>query len=213
MAAQETIGTKSGAGVASKPVVLVIDDQVINVRLVTALLVQAGYVVMSALGGSEGLALAQRCAPDVVLLDMRMPQVDGFDVLRQLRQDPALAHLPVIFLTADDDRENLIRAFTAEVTDYITKPFVGRELLARVHTHVELKKARDALLRLEQERRDLAELITSELRARFSHIIAATDHQCACKASDEAQQTLAQSIRGSADSGLLFLQKLLDPSA
>ena len=213
MVALETTEAADGPNVAAKPVVLVIDDQAINVRLVSALLTQAGYTVISALGGSEGLALARSRAPDAVLLDMRMPLVDGFDVLRQLREDPSLAGLPIIFLTADDDRENLVRAYAAEVTDYITKPFVARELLARVHTHVELKKSRETLRRLECERQAIAALIAEELRARFTDITAASDRHCASNPGDQALEAMAQSIRGSADSALTFLQALLDPPA
>src|SRR4249919_3825294 len=115
-----------------KPTVLVIDDQLANVRLVGALLSQSGYEVLSVLDGDEGLALAASESLDLVLLDMRMPGKDGFEVLRLLREAPATADLPIIFLTADDDRENLVRAFAAGANDYVTKPFVARELLARV---------------------------------------------------------------------------------
>lgn len=193
-----------------KAVVLVVDDQVVNVRLITTLLVQQGYSTVSALGGEEGVALALSALPDLVLLDVRMPEMDGFEVLRKLRSMPATADLPIIFLTADDDRENLIRGFSDGVSDYVTKPFVARELLARVRTHVDLKKSRDALRRFAQEKQDMAELVAHDLRNYLANIMFATDLQCAIPDVDLGVVRLAHSIRSSADAGLLFLQALLE---
>jgi two-component system sensor histidine kinase/response regulator len=194
----------------AKAVVLVVDDQIVNVRLITALLVQQGYSTISALGGEEGVALAMSERPDLVLLDVRMPDMDGFEVLRKLRSTPETADLPIIFLTADDDRENLIRGFTAGVNDYVTKPFVARELLARVRTNVDLKKSRDALRRFAQEKQDMAELVAHDLRNYLANIMFATDLQIAIPDVDLGVVRLAHSIRSSADAGLLFLQALLE---
>ncbi len=194
----------------AKAVVLVVDDQVVNVRLITALLAQQGYTTVSALGGEEGVKLALSELPDLVLLDVRMPDMDGFEVLRKLRATPATADLPIIFLTADDDRENLVRGFSAGVSDYVTKPFVARELLARVRTHVDLKKSRDALRRFAQEKQDMAELVAHDLRNYLANIMFATDLQCALPDVDLGVVRLAHSIRSSADAGLLFLQALLE---
>jgi len=185
----------------ARPVVLVIDDQAVNLRLVATLLNQSGYEVLSALDGDQGIALADTAKPDLLLLDMRMPGKDGFDVLQVLRATPATAYLPIIFLTADDDRENLIRAFTAGANDYVTKPFVARELLARVRTHVELKKSRDALARFALEKQHMAELVAHDLRNYFANILFATDLQCASASADASLLQLANSIRTSADGG------------
>jgi two-component system sensor histidine kinase/response regulator len=194
----------------TKPIVLVIDDQPLNLRAVSALLSQSGYEVLCSLNGKEGLALAEKAKPNLVLLDMRMPGKDGFEVLRELRESPATADLPVIFLTADDDRENLIRAFSAGANDYVTKPFVGRELLARVRTHVDLKKTRDALSRFAREKQEMAEMVAHDLRNYFANIMFATDIQCASSTADPQMLKLAHSIRSSADAGMLFLQALLE---
>jgi signal transduction histidine kinase len=198
--------TKTGV----QPVVLVIDDQQANVRMVGALLARSGYQVLPALGGVEGLELARTQHPDVVLLDMKMPGMDGFEVLKHLREAPETSDLPVIFLTADNDRENLIRAFAAGAIDYITKPFVAEELLARVLTHVDLKKSRDSLRRFAQEKQEMAELVAHDLRNYFANIMFAADLLRASPAAAPSQQRLAESIRGSADSGMLFLQAFLE---
>jgi CheY-like chemotaxis protein len=149
--AASPVGGASAPVAATAPVVLVVDDQQANVRMVGALLTRSGYQVLPALGGQEGLEQARTQHPDVVLLDMRMPGMDGFEVMAQLRAQPETRELPVIFLTADDDRENLVRAFASGAVDYVTKPFVAEELLARVRTHVDLAKSRDALRRFAQE--------------------------------------------------------------
>ena len=194
------------------PVVLVIDDQQANVRMVGALLTRAGYQVLPALGGKEGLEQAQAQTPDVVLLDMRMPGMDGFEVMARLREEPGTRDLPVIFLTADDDRDNLVRAFATGAIDYVTKPFVAEELLARVRTHVDLKKSRDALRRFAQEKQQMAELVAHDLRNYFANIVFAADMVGgnARTAGDTALERMAESIRSSADSGMLFLQAFLE---
>ena len=211
-AAAATSGADSQRNTAAtaQPVVLVIDDQQANVRMVGGLLNRAGYQVLPALSGGEGLELARSQKPDVVLLDMKMPGMDGFEVLRQLRDEPATKDLPIIFLTADNERENLIRAFAAGAIDYITKPFVAEELLARVLTHVDLKRSRDALRRFAQEKQEMAELVAHDLRNYFANIIFASDLLHSAPGAGPNQQRLADSIRGSADSGLLFLQAFLE---
>ncbi len=193
-----------------QPVVLVVDDQQANVRMVGALLARAGYQVLPALSGAEGLELARDKTPDVVLLDMKMPGMDGFEVLRQLRLDDASRDLPVIFLTADDDRENLIRAFAAGAIDYITKPFVVEELLARVQTHLDLKRSRDTLRRFAQEKQEMAELVAHDLRNYFTNILFAADLLVGSEGIGTAQARLVDSIHSSADSGMLFLQAFLE---
>lgn len=206
----DTDGKADQAAQLAQPVVLVVDDQQANVRMVGALLARSGYQVLPALSGAEGLELARNNKPDVVLLDMKMPGMDGFEVLRQMRADDTTRDLPVIFLTADNDRENLIRAFAAGAIDYITKPFVAEELLARVLTHVDLKRSRDTLRRFAQEKQEMAELVAHDLRNYFANIIFAADLLGGSPGAAPAQKRLVESIRTSADSGMLFLQAFLE---
>ncbi|CAN5354735.1 hybrid sensor histidine kinase/response regulator [soil metagenome] len=192
------------------PTVMVIDDHPANIRLLTALLLPCGYQVSSAASGAEGLAMIRVASPDLVLLDMRMPGLDGFEVLEQLRQAEATKDIPVIFLTADDDQENLIRAFAAGATDYLTKPFVLRELLARVRMQIDLKISRDQLQRFAREKQDMAERIAHDMRNYFSNITLAAELLSSLPAVDAGVVSLARSIRSSADSGFLFLHALLE---
>jgi signal transduction histidine kinase len=193
-----------------RPTILVIDDQQASVLMVSAMLERSGYRVLAGIGGAEGLELAASGKPDVVLLDMKMPGMDGFEVMNRLRGDPASKDLPIIFLTADNDREHLVRAFAAGAVDYVTKPFVMEELLARVRTHVELKRSRDALRCFAQEKQEMAELVAHDLRNYFANIIFSAELLCTPGDSTPGQLRGLESIRSSADSGMLFLQAFLE---
>lgn len=197
-------------GARTIPVVLVIDDQEPNIQVVGQLLARAGYEVVPALNGEEGLQRAQAATPDLVLLDMRMPGMSGFDVLKALKDNPKTRDVPVIFLTADDDRDTLSRAFAEGAVDYITKPFVAKELLGRVNTHVDLKQSRDSLLRFVEEKQQMVETIAHDLRNYFSNIQFASDMLRDPDLATAARLRLVESIRTSSDSGVLFLQALLD---
>jgi signal transduction histidine kinase len=192
------------------PVVMVIDDQTANVQVVGQLLTQAEYDVVPVLDGREALAIAERSPPDLVLLDMRMPGLDGFEVLLGLQAMPQTRDVPVVFLTADHERDSLTRAFSAGAVDYITKPFLTEELLARVRTHLDLKQARDRLARVADERQKVAEMVSHDLRNHFANILFSAELLRDPALNDEARQRLVQSIRTSADAGVLFLQAFLD---
>src|SRR5690606_28672078 len=139
--------------------ILVVDDQAANLRVVSALLTREGYQVITASSGQEALARYAETVPDMILLDMMMPGMDGFEVLAALRaQEPPL-RIPVVFVTAAHDRDLLLRAFDAGVVDYVTKPFLPEELLARVNAHIGLKLTRDRLERVAREREELVNLV------------------------------------------------------
>jgi two-component system, sensor histidine kinase and response regulator len=192
------------------PVVLVIDDQEANMRVVGQLLSGAGYDVVPALDGEQ--AFERICAglPDLILLDMRMPGMSGFDVLKQLKTDPKTRGIPVIFLTADNDRDNVAHALAAGAVDYIIKPFLAQELLGRVKTHLDLKQSRDVLQGFVTEKQQMVETIAHDLRNYFANIQFATDMLRETDLELATRLRLAESIRHSSDSGLLFLQALLD---
>ena len=194
-------------------VVMVVDDQEANVRVVGGLLARAGFDVVPCFSGQDALERIAAALPDLVLLDMRMPAMDGFQVLERLQADEATRSLPVIFLTADHERESLVRAFASGAVDYVTKPFVAGELLARVRTHCELKQATDRLHLLARDRQDSLELIAHDLRNHFTNVLFAGELLVAGGLADTKQERLAALIRSSADAGLLFLQAVLDQAA
>lgn len=168
---------------ASSGRILVVDDQPANLKAVSGLLSRHGYEVATASEGEQAVEAARAQPPDLLLLDMMMPGMDGFELLAELRRHPELQQLPVIFLTAAQDRELLLRAFAAGAVDYVTKPFIPEELLARVNAHVGLKLTRDRLARVAQERQELVNLVAHDLKNPLSSVLFASEvlQQNACK--------------------------------
>jgi two-component system sensor histidine kinase/response regulator len=167
---------------ASSGRILVVDDQPVNLRVVSSLLSRQGYEVILAGSGDEALARYQETRPDLVLLDMIMPGMDGFELLKALQALPAPI-APVVFVTAAQDRDMLLRAFDAGVVDYVTKPFLPEELLARVNAQIGLKLARDRLERVAREREELVNLVAHDLKNPLSSVLFASDilRQAGCK--------------------------------
>lgn len=122
--------------------VLVVDDAPDSLGFLTETLDAAGFTVLIATDGDSALHLVSQITPDLVLLDAVMPGISGFDTCRQLKQDPALLHLPVMFMTGLSETEHVVEGFAAGGVDYVTKPIVAEELLARIRVH--LANARNA---------------------------------------------------------------------
>ncbi len=121
---------------------MLVDDEPDNLTLLQELLKLEGYTTVSALSGSEALSLARAYKPDLILLDIMMPEMDGFDVCDILRKDTALQTVPVIFLTALDDDTSRLRGLEMMADDYLTKPFNSRLLLAKVENVLQLSQLR-----------------------------------------------------------------------
>lgn len=155
--------------------ILVVDDQAANIRVVGALLTRHGYQVDSASNGVDALAIAGDTPPDLVLLDMMMPGMDGFELLAALQDMPGMRQVPCIFLTAAQDRDLLLRAFDAGAVDYVTKPFMPEELLARVQAHLGLKLTRDRLQRVASEREELVNLVAHDLKNPLTSVLFASE--------------------------------------
>jgi adenylate cyclase len=147
--------------------ILVVDDTPANVRLLDAVLSAAGHEVVSAASGEEALAAVAELAPDVVLLDILMPGMDGYEVCRRIRGDPATEALPVLMITADEDQRK-VAALDGGADDFIRKPFERDELLARVRSLLRITRSQDTI---RSQAAELAALNTT-LEARVADQVA-----------------------------------------
>jgi DNA-binding NarL/FixJ family response regulator len=120
----------------TRDIVLVVDDSPETLRLMTDALEEAGMTVLVAREGEHALSIVEKVVPDVILMDALMPGTDGFTTCRRLKQNRALAHVPIIFMTGLSDTDNIIKGLEAGGVDYITKPIVPGEMLARIRVHL-----------------------------------------------------------------------------
>ncbi|HZZ58944.1 MAG TPA: sigma-54 dependent transcriptional regulator [Opitutaceae bacterium] len=166
---------------ATPPTLLIIDDISANIGALSGALESAGYRVLAALSGAAAIKSASKARPELILLDVMMPELDGIETCRRLKANPATAEIPVVFITANDETQSLVEGFRAGGVDYITKPFQIDEVLLRVATHLRLHrltcelKARtielaksNAELTAEIRRRERAEVALDVADARLS---------------------------------------------
>lgn len=141
--------SSSEAGKASpRELVLVADDLEFNRMLLRGVLEQDGYEVLEAENGVVANRLAKEAHPGLILLDVNMPGIDGYETCSVLRSGPETRNIPVIFITARTSTEDVVNGFKAGAVDYVGKPFQPEELLARVRTHLELRRAREEIQEL-----------------------------------------------------------------
>ncbi len=173
----------------SLPVILIVDDNSQNLQLASGILLEAGYEVAIAMDGRTALGIIDELNPDIILLDVMMPLMNGFDVCRVLKQKPGTCDIPIIFLTALKDIDSVSMGFEAGAVDYINKPFKQKELLLRVKNHLEILRSRrviqkqnDMLInlnaRLEQlnkEKSDLLEITAHDLKNPIQAIFSILD--------------------------------------
>lgn len=134
--------------------ILIVDDTPANLQLLTNLLKEQGYLAYPASDGELALEFVRSTSPDLILLDIKMPGMDGYEVCRRLKADDQTRSIPIIFISVLEDERDKVKAFQAGGVDYITKPIKSEEALARVGTHLRL---RDLTVRLEQKVRDRTE--------------------------------------------------------
>jgi two-component system, sensor histidine kinase and response regulator len=154
--------------------IFVVDDQLENIQLLHEVLKQAGYGVTGAKSGAQALALIPKIKPDLILLDIIMPDMDGIKVCHALKAQPEYQDIPIIFITAKTKAEDIVMAFEAGGVDYITKPFQPRELLARVHTHLTLKERSLQLEHLNREKNRFLATASHDLRNPLANILTLT---------------------------------------
>jgi sigma-B regulation protein RsbU (phosphoserine phosphatase) len=125
--------------------ILIVDDTPANLRLLSQMLAEQGYHVRPVPDGPLALAAVQAEPPDLILLDIRMPEMDGYEVCKRLKVDALTRDIPIIFISALDATQDKVKAFSAGGVDYVTKPFQAKEVLARVETHLALRELQKQL--------------------------------------------------------------------
>lgn len=144
--------------------VLIVDDEPHNLQLVAEILRLEGMPCILAIQGDEAIEVAREQQPALILLDIMMPGLDGLTVCKILKSDEATKSIPVIFLTAATEISDLVSAFAAGGVDYIKKPVIREELLARVQTHISLNQARQQLKALYQQKTDLLTTLAHDVK-------------------------------------------------
>lgn len=186
--------------------ILIVDDNPTNLEILMELLTKAGFVVAVAIDGESALEQAEYDPPQLILLDVIMPGIDGFQTCQQLKEHPITKDIPVIFTTALADTENKTKGLAMGAVDYITKPFNQEEVIARVKTHVNLRRfaqtmaKQNQLLKTEIERRDLAETslrkLTNELETRVQERTVQLQQAQLKLIQQEKMSTLGQLVTG-----------------
>ena len=136
------------------------DDEARNLDVLIGVLEPKGYDIVVALEGATAFNLAHQVSPDLILLDVMMPGLDGYETCRRLKADPETKDIPVIFLTAKVESDDIVEGFDRGAVDYVAKPFKAPELLSRIETHLELKFSRERL-----------ETALKELKATQNHLV------------------------------------------
>jgi class 3 adenylate cyclase len=180
--------------------ILIVDDKADNIRLLSSMLLDQGYTVRKALNGNMALTAVRTLLPDLILLDINMPQMDGYTLCQTLKQDAQTQKVPVIFLSALDDTIDKVRAFQVGGIDYITKPFQIEEVLARIENQLTLHRQRQELIaqkaKLEQEiqERKRAEAELEWQRQRAEELLLNIFPKTVADQLKSGQQTIASSF-------------------
>ena len=147
---------KNQEDTAKKPIILIADDNQVIIKLLGELFTREGYQVAEVHDGESVLKLLPSIHPDLILLDVDLPEMSGFDVCRKLKHDPVFADIPVLFVTSRNDKKDILAGFAAGGQDYVVKPSTRAELLARVRTHLALRQAQQRLKASEARYRELS---------------------------------------------------------
>ncbi|MBI9099266.1 MAG: response regulator [Spirochaetaceae bacterium] len=145
--------------------VLIVDDIEENLKVLTETLTEEGFYPLQAKSGERAIAIARKAQPDLILLDIKMPGMDGYETIGKLKEDPETAAIPVIFISALNQIEDKVKGFTSGAVDYVSKPFQKEEVIARVGTHLKLRKA---LRNVEAEKEKSEKLLLNVLPSRVA---------------------------------------------
>ena len=151
--------------------ILLVDDNPTNLQLLFETLDGRGFKLLVAKDGNSALAIARKVRPNLILLDIMMPEIDGYEVCRQLKADPALAEIPVIFLSALTDTKDKVQGLDMGAVDYITKPFQPDEVIARVNTHLTVYRLKKALDEKNKELQEANDYLEERVKIRTAQLV------------------------------------------
>src|SRR6056297_428264 len=192
--------------------VLIIDDVPPNLEIARAILRKAGFRVSIAESGTEGLKLLKQTAIDLILLDIMMPGMDGFEVAATVKGMEKFANLPIIFLTARNDEESLTRGFELGAVDYITKPFRGAELRMRVQNHLQLRFTQRQLQEANAAKDKFFSIIAHDLRSPFTALVGMSQYLATGidKLDAETAKEFLEGMHKSSKNAFNLLENLLE---
>lgn len=213
----------------SEAVVLIVDDMPKNLQTLGETLEAQGYQVIAAVDGKQALEILNREPVDLILLDVLMPELDGFEICQHIKNDPRLALIPIIFLTARAEQDDVIKGLQMGAVDYVTKPFNLTELSARVRTHIELKLSRDRIHRQNQEleavnaelqqtvelKNKVLSIAAHDLRNPLTSVIAGSDLLLRLETVRKEQRvvSLVENMRTSANRMNMLINEVLEAAA
>lgn len=148
-----------------QPEILIVDDSSEQILLIDSILQEKNYLVRALTDAGKTFATIKKKMPDLILLDIVMPERDGYSICRELKASSEYSNIPVIFLTSMDDSDSIVAGFLAGAQDYVAKPVNPRELLARVETHINLKQQADKLKEAYQEIEAFSHMVSHDLKA------------------------------------------------
>ena len=199
--------------------ILVIDDNTTNLKVITDYITQMGFKVLMARSGESGLKRARLSRPDLILLDVLMPGMNGFEVCQHLKADEQTEDIPIIFMTALSETEHKVRGFAVGAVDYVTKPVQMEEVVARVSTHLQLRdltqrlqKSNEALAKANDDKDKFFSIVAHDLRSPFNPLLALAQTLSAAIDTYELREIkeISSSIYRSAQTVYTLLENLLD---
>ncbi len=193
------------------PNILIVDDVPANLVLLGHILKNAGYKVRPVPNGAMALKVAENEKPDLIFLDVMMPEMDGFEVCRKLKENEKLNDVPVIFISALNETSDVVKALEAGGSDYITKPFQEEEVKARAALHIKLYLQTKELIKVNAERNRFFSIIAHDLKSPFSVVLGMTQalEEVLPQLSAEEIKSFAKNIHSSATSLFRLLDNLL----
>lgn len=188
--------------------ILVVDDQPDNIKVISEILT-SDYKLFLANSGEQALEVIELEIPDLILLDIMMPGMDGYEVCRQLKNNPIYSHVPIIFLTAKTDEKAIVKGLEMGAVDYVTKPFLKKEIRVRVKNHIEAKLTKEELIKSNEDKDKLFSIIAHDLRSPIAGMMSLLEILSKDELSEEKKGFFIETLYSSSSYTYQILNNLL----